>query len=1126
MKRKFKKQSTPPGVTQAPGSRNGGALAGATLPGSDKWATARRRPGVSQTPGPRDGCALAGATLPGSVKPATAKKKKRKRKERKRGVRRNSARRRGLRGENLRIGTANVGSMSGRSGEVVNMLKKKRLDFCALQETRWKGSGTEVMGGHKFFWQGGKGGAGVGVMIAKKWVDSVLEVKRVNDRMMVVRVNVGKWVLNLVCVYAPQVGRPMGEKETFYLGLAKIVGDLGNKRGEMTVICGDFNGHVGEKVEGYVGVHGGKGFGSRNAEGEMLLEFAGAHELAVMNTWFDKNDLRKISYESGRNQTVVDYVLVGQKDKAAVTDVTVIRNEPCLLQHKLMVCCLMVGRWMPKKRTIFVPKTKIYKLRQPSVLGEFQRRLSEKAKDGNVGAADVEGKWAEIKDCYTDVANEVCGQSKGPPRHQETWWWNEECDKAVKEKQRLYDATLKLGKGVPNEKSKMAKNAYQRANKASRKVIGNAKESASKLWCKLLESGHGTGEACRVVKQMVKRNRDVTGAGCVRDGNGKLVMEEGELREVWRSHYEKLSNEEFDWDKDSLGETQMVSGPIQEISKQEVRAAVMKMKCNKAPGPTGLGTEVLKAAGEDCIDRMTDLCNAVINEGRMPKDWDKSLMINVYKGKGDALECGSYRGIKLLEHAMKVFERVIEARLRQKIHIDDMQFGFTPGKGTTDAVFMVRQLQEKYLGKKRGLWMAFIDLEKAFDRVPRDVIWWALRELGVEEHVVSVIQVMYARASTAVKVGAGESGEFEVKVGVHQGSVLSPLLFIAVLEALSRRFREGLPFELLYADDLVLIAETEEELLGKIRVWKKGMEAKGLRVNMAKTKILECHVGSGVGGSSGKWPCGVCRKGVGSNSIQCSKCTKWIHKKCSGVKGKLKADPTFQCKSCVSGTQFERIIEHKEVDMGEDGKIELVEQFCYLGDMIGAGGGAEDAVRCRIRCAWGKFNEVASMLTKRGLSLKRKGALYNLYVRKVLVYGSETWPMKVGDVQRMVRTERSMVRRMCGVSLKDKRRSADLLKLLCIVGVEEVMDSSALRWFGHVERKDVFDWVSGCRNLVVDGEVSRGRNRKTWGDRVDGLLEKSGLRVDEAADRDGWRREIAPVLPVCSGVQTRAASRR
>ena len=100
---------------------------------------------------------------------------------------------------------------------------------------------------------------------------------------------------------------------------------------------------------------------------------------------------------------------------------------------------------------------------------------------------------------------------------------------------------------------------------------------------------------------------------------------------------------------------------------------------------------------------MTDLCNAILNEGKVPTDWCKSWIVSVYKGKGDAMVCGSYRGIKLLEHAMKVFERVVEARVRERVDIDDMQFGFRSGKGTTDAIFIVRQLQEKYLARKRDL---------------------------------------------------------------------------------------------------------------------------------------------------------------------------------------------------------------------------------------------------------------------------------------------------------------------------------------------------------------------------------------------------------------------------------------
>ena len=120
--------------------------------------------------------------------------------------------------------------------------------------------------------------------------------------------------------------------------------------------------------------------------------------------------------------------------------------------------------------------------------------------------------------------------------------------------------------------------------------------------------------------------------------------------------------------------------------------------------------------------------------------------------------------------------------------------------------------------------MAFVDLEKAFDRVPRDVIWWAMRKLGIDEWLVRLVQSMYKDVRSRVRVGDGYSEEFGVGVGVHQGSVLSPLLFIIVLEALSREFRTGCPWELLYADDLMISAESMEELLVKVQTWKTEME--------------------------------------------------------------------------------------------------------------------------------------------------------------------------------------------------------------------------------------------------------------------------------------------------------------
>ena len=119
---------------------------------------------------------------------------------------------------------------------------------------------------------------------------------------------------------------------------------------------------------------------------------------------------------------------------------------------------------------------------------------------------------------------------------------------------------------------------------------------------------------------------------------------------------------------------------------------------------------------------MTDLCNRVVREWMMPDDWKRNILVPIQKGKRDQLECGSYRAIKLPEHGMKTLEKVLEERIRQIVELDEMQFGFTPGRGITDVIFIVRQLQERFRTKRKPLYYAFVDLEKAYDRVPREVV--------------------------------------------------------------------------------------------------------------------------------------------------------------------------------------------------------------------------------------------------------------------------------------------------------------------------------------------------------------------------------------------------------------------
>ena len=179
--------------------------------------------------------------------------------------------------------------MVSRSGEVVDALHGRKIDFCCAQETRWKGESARMFGAngrrYKFFWQGcNKGTAGVGVFIAERWIDSVVNVVRVNERIMYVKLVIGEQIGNIVSAYAPQVGLSAEEKDDLWDSF--IIMLTGTPKKESIFIGSDMNGHVGRDADGY----GGMGFGTRYAEGVGILEFGDAVGMVLCNRFFKKED--------------------------------------------------------------------------------------------------------------------------------------------------------------------------------------------------------------------------------------------------------------------------------------------------------------------------------------------------------------------------------------------------------------------------------------------------------------------------------------------------------------------------------------------------------------------------------------------------------------------------------------------------------------------------------------------------------------------------------------------------------------------------------------------------------------------------------------------------------------------
>ena len=138
-----------------------------------------------------------------------------------------------------------------------------------------------------------------------------------------------------------------------------------------------------------------------------------------------------------------------------------------------------------------------------------------------------------------------------------------------------------------------------------------------------------------------------------------------------------------------------------------------------------------------------------------------------------------------MSHTMKLAERLIEARLRDITEIANNQYGFRPGKSTTESIFILWMMQENYREKGQDLHLVFVDLKKAYDTVPRELIWWSLRKKNVPEGFINVIQDMYKDSLSQIQTRDWCTDYFRINVGLHQGSALSPLLFIIIMDVLA-----------------------------------------------------------------------------------------------------------------------------------------------------------------------------------------------------------------------------------------------------------------------------------------------------------------------------------------------------
>lgn len=335
----------------------------------------------------------------------------------------------------------------------------------------------------------------------------------------------------------------------------------------------------------------------------------------------------------------------------------------------------------------------------------------------------------------------------------------------------------------------------------------------------------------------------------IQDKNGKCLTESNDVTERWTEYCRDLYNHPTQGDTSVLVAPEPTNDDDFPILRQEVEAAVRALKNGKSAGLDNIPAELIKNGGETMIELLIKICNQIWKTGEWPTSWTQSLIITLPK-KGNLQLCQNYRTISLISHASKVMLKIILNRLNPQAEkiIAEEQAGFRPKRSTTEQIFNLRVLCEKYSQHQQDIFHVFIDFKKAFDRVWHGALWATMKMYNIGQKLIQTIKQLYDKASSAV-LNQGLIGEmFHTSVGVRQGCLLSPTLFNIFLE---RIMSEALQdhqgsvsiggrtiTDLRFADDIDGLAGTEQELASLVQRLDETSSRFGMEISAVKTKLM------------------------------------------------------------------------------------------------------------------------------------------------------------------------------------------------------------------------------------------------------------------------------------------------
>lgn len=681
---------------------------------------------------------------------------------------------------------------------------------------------------HPFYYCGG-----VGILINSKWKSQIREINSISERVIYITIELtAKIHIKIIQVYAPTQSYNDEVVEELYEDVTRALTEAPVK---YSFIMGDFNAKLGKKETYHEKALGNYGVGTRNDRGNTLLNFLNQNNLFAMNTFFEKKLNRKWTWKSpdGATKNEIDFII--SNCKRIIQDVSVLNNFTTGSDHRLIRARVKINVKAERQKLVTGHRrdmeTHIKNIRENNET--YIKKIEDLLHNKDFGVMSINDINKNLQIAMNAALKEISPNTQA--KHK----------KITRETIELIEKRRQL-----RQNNKADTQEYSELQKQIRK---KCREDIRQYNMLQIEKTIADNSSRKVLKSKLSTGKREIFKLC--DKDGEITNNRTEILKISRNFYEDLYKSRIERpDQEIINKTHR-NAPIMNVGSEdlpdviisEIQHALQQLKNRRSPGEDGIIPEMIKACDGKVHEILTTLFNKCLHEADVPDDWNNAVIILLHK-KGDIKKLENYRPISLLSHLYKLFTRVILNRLTNKLdsYQPPEQAGFRSGYSTSDHLQTLKTLIEKCHEYNKPIVLTFVDYEKAFDTIETWAVINALKDCRIDERYIRLFKNIQNKATSCIRLHTNTE-TFKIERGVRQGDTISPKLFTLTLENIFRELmweNKGINIDgqklnnLRFADDIVLISETLDEMLEMIQqLQEKSLEV-GLKMNSNKTKIM------------------------------------------------------------------------------------------------------------------------------------------------------------------------------------------------------------------------------------------------------------------------------------------------